>query len=179
MRTLIGDLLDFARIQSGTFSVVKHACSLLPLIMTLIDGTRVQAEVKQQTLEVDVPPNLPKVVIDAQRIGQVIANLLGNAVKFTPEGGKIRLSARHTAATVIVSVSDTGPGIAPEDLSKVFDRFWQGQRAKYIGSGLGLSIAKGIVDAHGGAIWAESKVPHGSSFSFTLPTVNPEGDARG
>jgi len=179
MRTLIGDLLDFARIQSGTFSVVKHACSLLPLIMTFIDGTRVQAEVKQQTLEVDVPPNLPKVVIDAQRIGQVIANLLGNAVKFTPEGGKIRLSARHIAATVIVSVSDTGPGIAPEDLSKVFDRFWQGQRAKYKGSGLGLSIAKGIVDAHGGAIWAESKVPHGSSFSFTLPTVNPEGDARG
>jgi signal transduction histidine kinase len=178
MRSLIADLLDFARIQSGTFSVTKHVDSLLPLLMAVVDVTRVQAEAKNQMLEVDLPSGLPEVMVDAHRIGQVISNLLGNAVKFTPERGKIRLSGRHRGNTVIVSVSDTGPGIAPEDLSRVFDRFWQAQKTTYTGSGLGLSIAKGIIDAHGGAIWAESQIGQGSSFSFTLPVVDQDTTCR-
>ena len=170
MFSLIVDLQDFARIQSGTFSVVKKSHSLLAIVDMVIDSARVQVEAKQQTLEVDLPSDLPHVMADARRIGQVISNLLGNAIKFTPEGGTIRLSARRRANTIVTCVSDTGPGIAPEHLSKVFDRFWQAQR-KSKGSGLGLSIAKGVIEAHGGTIWAESQAGQGSSLFFTVPIV--------
>ena len=172
MKLLIADLLDFARIQSGTFSVETYADRLNHLVMPVIDGIRVLAEAKRQTLEVDLSPSLPEVAVDAHRIGQVMSNLLGNAIKFTPEGGTIRVSARQQGNAVIVSVADTGPGIPPEHLSKVFDRFWQPQGTKHMGSGLGLSIAKGIVEAHGGTIWAESQLGKGSSFSFTLPLAD-------
>ena len=137
--------------------------------MTAIDGIRLLAETRRQTLEVDLSPNLPEVAVDADRIRQVMSNLLGNAIKFTPAGGTIRVSARQQGDTVIVSIVDTGPGIPPEHLSKVFDRFWKGQGTTRTGSGLGLSIAKGIVEAHGGTIWAESELGKGSSFAFTLP----------
>lgn len=140
------------------------------LVTTVVDGARVQAEAKSQTLEVDLPSALPRVSIDARRIGQVISNLLGNAFKFTPESGTIKVTVRQRENSIIVSVSDTGAGIPPEDLSKVFDRFWQVQRTGSTGgSGLGLSIAKAIVEAHGGSIWVESHLGKGSSFSFTLP----------
>ncbi len=169
MQRLIADLLDFARIQSGTFSVETHAEQLHRLVMTAIDGVRLRAETRRQALEVDLSPNLPEVAVDADRIRQAMSNLLGNAIKFTPAGGTIRVSARQQGDAVIVSIVDTGPGIAPEHLSKVFDRFWKGQGHTHTGSGLGLSIAKGIVEAHGGTIWAESELGKGSSFAFTLP----------
>jgi PAS domain S-box-containing protein len=169
MQVLIDDLLDFSRIQTGTFAVEARPGSLSQAAMPVIDDIRVQAEDKRQILEVDLSANLPEVVVDIHRIGQVMANLLGNAVKFTPQGGTIRVSARQQADVVVVSVSDTGPGIPLDDLSKVFDWFWQAHGTKHVGSGLGLSIAKGIVEAHGGTIWAESKFGQGSSFSFTLP----------
>jgi PAS domain S-box-containing protein len=170
MLSLIADLLDFAKIQSGTVSIEKDSNDMAALVMTAVEGARVQAQAKRQTLEVDLPSPLPRVSIDARRIGQVISNLMGNAVKFTPEDGTIRVSVRHQANTVTVSVSDTGAGIPLEDLPKVFDRFWQAHRTGSTGgSGLGLSIAKAIVEAHGGTIWAESEVGKGSSFSFTLP----------
>lgn len=178
MVSLIADLLDFAGIQSGTFSVVKQVNSLIPLVTTVIDGTRVQAEAKRQTIEVDLPSSLPEVAMDMRRISQVMSNLLGNAIKFTPEGGTIRVSVRHNNKTVIVSVSDTGPGISPENLPKIFDRFWQAQRTEHTGSGLGLSIAKGIVEAHEGTIWAESQVGRGTSVSFALPIVDSESTHR-
>jgi PAS domain S-box-containing protein len=174
MQRLIDDLLDFAKIQSGTFSVEKHADQLDRLAMEAIDGVRVLAQAKRQTLQVDLSPNLPEVAVDAHRIGQVLSNLLGNAIKFTPDGGAIRVSARQQGSDVLVSVSDTGPGIAPEYLPKVFDRFWRAQTRR-TGSGLGLSIAKGIVEAHGGTIWAESQLGKGSSFSFTLPLTDLNG----
>jgi signal transduction histidine kinase len=169
MEILIADLLDFARIQSGTFSVVISADRLSQAVMPVIDRMRALAEAKQQTLEVDIPPSLPGVAIDAQRIGQVTSNLVSNAIKFTPEEGTIRVSARQRDQQIVVSVEDTGPGIPQEHLSKIFDRFWRPPGTKQKGSGLGLSIAKGIVEAHGGTIWAESQMGKGSSFFFTTP----------
>ena len=172
--SLIEDLLSFARIQSGTFSVMKKVDMLSPVLMKIAEHMTVQAEAKRQKLEVDLFSNLSNVAIDARRMSQVLSNLIGNAIKFTPEGGTIRVSARQQGHEIVVSVTDTGPGIPPEHLSKVFDRFWQAQAAGYTGSGLGLSIAKGIVEAHGGRIWAESEVGQGSSFRFTLPAVDLE-----
>jgi PAS domain S-box-containing protein len=168
MQVLISDLLDLAKLQSGTFSIKRSAGNIYHVAGTVIDSLKLMAEAKKQTLEVDLPPKLPEVAIDAQRIGQVLSNLVGNAIKFTPEGGKISVSAHQQGEQIIVSVTDTGPGISSEHLSKVFDWFWQAQGSKRTGSGLGLSIAKGIVEAHGGRIWGESEVGKGTSFSFTV-----------
>jgi len=173
MDRLISDLLDFAKIQSGTFSVATSADQLNRVLTSVIDGIRAQAEAKRQTLLVELPPHLPEVALDDHRIGQVMSNLLGNAIKFTPEGGTIRVSARLNGNVVEVSVEDTGPGIPAEQLAKVFDRFWQAPETLRMGSGLGLSIAKGIVEAHCGTIWAESQLGKGSSFHFTLPVADP------
>ena len=172
MEILIADLLDFARIQSGTFSVVISADRLSQVVMPVIDRMRALAEAKRQTLEVDLPSNLPHVAVDAHRIGQVISNLVSNAIKFTPQEGTIRVSARQRDHKIVVSVADTGPGIPQEHLSKIFDRFWRTPGTTQKGSGLGLSIAKGIVEAHGGTIWAESQLGKGSSFFFTLPLAD-------
>ncbi len=172
MRILIGDLLDFDKIQSGTFSVEKLPASLTRVAATVVDGFRLLAEDKQLTLEMDFATDLPEVAVDGHRIGQVISNLVGNAIKFTPEGGMIRVAGRQQVNEVIVSVTDTGPGIPSQHLRKVFDWFWQAQGTKHMGSGLGLSIAKGIVEAHGGRIWAESQLGKGTSFSFALPVAD-------
>ena len=178
METLIADLLDFARIQSGAFSVLISADRLSQVVMPVIDRMRAQAEAKRQTLEVDIPSSLPYVAIDAHRIGQVVSNLVSNAIKFTPEEGTIRVSARQRDHKIVVSVADTGPGIPQEHLSKIFDRFWRTPGTKQKGSGLGLSIAKGIVEAHGGTIWAESQLGKGSSFFFTLPLADSDTGKR-
>jgi PAS domain S-box-containing protein len=169
MRLLISDLLDFYKMESGTFSVDLSACTLEKLILPLIDGMKTLAEAKQQSLECRIEPDLPEVSADGRRIGQVLSNLLSNAIKFTGPGGRILVSARQRDNAIVVSVSDEGPGIPRENLLKVFDRFWQAEKTKHLGSGLGLSIAKGIVEAHGGKIWVESQLGQGSSFSFTLP----------
>lgn len=174
MQLLITDLLDFDKIRSGTFSVQKHPVSLNLLAVPVIDGFRLLAEEKRQTLELDLPDNLPDMSADAHRIDQAMSNLLGNAIKFTPEGGMIRVSGRRHNDEIVVTVTDTGPGISPEYLPKVFDWFWQAPTSKHAGSGLGLSIAKGIVEAHGGRIWVESQLGKGSSFSFALPLADQE-----
>ena len=172
MEGLIADLLDFARIQSGTFAVVVLADRLSQVLMPVIDRMRAQAEAKRQTLEVDLPSSLPYAAVDAHRVGQVISNLVSNAIKFTPQEGTIRVAARERDHKIVVSVVDTGPGIPQEHLSKIFDRFWRTPGTKQKGSGLGLSIAKGIVEAHGGTIWAESQLGKGSSFFFTVPLAD-------
>ena len=178
MEALIDDLLDFSRIQSGTFSVEPSADELRRVVTPLIDRMRVQAEAKRQTLEVDLPASLPDVAVDAHRVRQVVSNLVSNAIKFTPQKGTIRVTARRRDHEIVVSVADTGPGIPQEYLSKIFDRFWQTPGTKERGSGLGLSIAKGIVQAHGGTIWAESQLGKGSSFFFTLPLADLDTTKR-
>ena len=114
--------------------------------------------------------------VDRHRLLQVLSNLLGNAIKFTPVGGTVRLDVVQRAAEVVASVSDTGPGISPEELPHVFDRFWHAGRRRGGGAGLGLAIAKGLVEAHGGRIWVESLPGRGTTFSFSLPLA---GQATG
>jgi len=178
MEILIADLLDFARIQSGTFSVLTSAIRLSEAVMPVIDRLRALAEAKRQTLEVDIPWGLPSVAIDVHRTGQVVSNLVSNAIKFTPQEGTIRVLARLRDHQIVVSVEDTGPGIPQEHLSKIFDRFWRTPETKQKGSGLGLAIAKGIVEAHGGTIWAESQLGRGSSFLFTVPLAELDTGKR-
>src|SRR5262249_20804705 len=118
MEVLIADLLDFARIQSGTFTLAASAVRLIEVVMPVMDRMRALADAKRQTLEVDVPPGLPPVAVDAQRIGQVVSNLVGNAIKFTPQEGAVRISAHQEHHHIVVSVADTGPGIPQEYLTK-------------------------------------------------------------
>jgi PAS domain S-box-containing protein len=172
MKLLISDLLDFARIQSGTLSIVPSARKLSNILMPAVVNLRTLAGAKRQTVEVDLPSSLPDVAVDARRIRQIVANLVWNAVKFTPLEGTITISARQHIDQVVVSVKDTGPGIPQEHLSNIFNRFWQVPGTTQKGSGLGLSIAKSIVEAHGGTIWAESELGHGSSIFFTLPSID-------
>lgn len=171
MQQLIGDLLDFSKIESGTFSVDVYAENLISVLRPVVDGVRTLTESRKQILDDRFTMNLPEVACDAARIGQVMSNLLGNAIKFTPEGGVIRVFAIQKDDSVVVTVSDTGPGIPSSQLSKIFDRYWQPKETQGQGSGLGLSIAKGIIEAHKGRIWAESILGEGTRFHFTIPLV--------
>jgi signal transduction histidine kinase len=109
------------------------------------------------------------VLADKERVSQVLSNLVGNALKFTPRGGAVTVLAEGLGDLVRLSVADNGPGVPPDHLPRLFERFWQAKRVSREGTGLGLYIAKGIVEAHGGRIWAESAPGNGSTFHFTLP----------
>jgi signal transduction histidine kinase len=128
---------------------------------------------------VEHEPDLPRIEVDPRRIQQALSNLLGNAMKFTPAGGQVVLSARSDPQSTNVrpevrfAVRDTGPGIAPEDLPRVFDWFWQSPRGKRSGAGLGLAIAKGLIEAHGGRLAVESVVGGGTTFWFSVPAIDP------
>lgn len=178
MKQLIGDLLDFSKIESGTFSVDVYDESLSDVLEPVISGVRTLTESRKQFFDAGLASDLSAVSCDAARIGQVMSNLLGNAIKFTPEGGSIRVSATQKDDFVIVTVSDTGPGIPSDQLSKIFERYWQPKETQKQGSGLGLSIAKGIVEAHGGKIWAESVLGEGTKFHFTIPLATGETKPR-
>ena len=120
-------------------------------------------------LAAGVDDDVPEVEGDRERVLQVLANLLGNAVKFTPAGGRVALTVQAAPDEVVFAVRDTGPGIAPENQEHVWDRFWKSRTSNRHGAGLGLAISRGIVEAHGGRIWLESAPGDGSTFSFTLP----------
>ena len=169
MQRLIRDLLDVSAVEAGRLSVERQPATLAPIVATAVG--MVSGEVAQQSIDlrVDLPAELPVVSMDASRVVQVITNLLGNAIKFTPAGGTITVRATPGPTTVTVSVQDTGMGIEPEALPRIFDRFWQARPTPRRGSGLGLAIARGIIEAHGGRIWADSELGRGSVFSFTLP----------
>jgi len=124
---------------------------------------------KSIELRCDKPPLLPMVKADKHRILQVLSNLIDNAIKFTPEGGRITVACELRENHVRFTVRDTGRGIEPEHLNKIFDLFWQAKATAHMGSGFGLAIAKAIIEQHGGTIWVESKPGLGSSFIFTLP----------
>jgi signal transduction histidine kinase len=169
MERLIGDLLDVTRIDAGNLVLARERLSAGALVDEAVQSQRSLAESHSLTLRAEVPDGLPAILGDRDRLFQVFANLLGNAVKFTPEGGSIVVSAALVGARVRFTVRDTGPGIAPEHLPHVFDRFWQDRRTAGQGTGLGLSIVKGIAEAHGGEVSVESAPGEGSAFSFTLP----------
>jgi CheY-like chemotaxis protein len=127
---------------------------------------------KQQSLEVSCPNGAYAVMCDPPRLAQVFSNLLGNAVKYCPEGASISVSAETSGVFTRIQVADDGPGIPEHELPHVFDRFWQLKKGNRMGSGLGLSIAKGLVEAHGGRIWVESQAGAGTRFYFTLPLAS-------
>jgi signal transduction histidine kinase/CheY-like chemotaxis protein len=171
---LLGDLLDVASIEGGRLSV--DACEIDPIILlgkslNLFERGTTDVVVR---LAPGVPDSLPRVVGDEQRILQVLANLIANARKFTPAGGSITLGACATTDAVRFWVSDTGPGVGPDDQLHIFDWFWRAshERAQR-GTGLGLAIAKGIVEAHGGSIAVDSRPGDGATFSFTVPLARP------
>jgi PAS domain S-box-containing protein len=177
MNRLIGDLLDVARIESGGLSVATEVVEIQPLLEEAVELLEPLAQEKGLGLFVQVTPGVRAVRADRDRMLQVLSNLVGNAVKFSRHGG-VRLSVeRGPENTAVFAVADTGPGIPPEAAEHVFDRFWRQNQADRQGAGLGLAIVRGIVLAHGGKVWVESKVGEGSIFFFTLPAATPE--ARG
>lgn len=174
---LIEDLLDITRIEAGALSVEQAAMDARQLIVEAMGSQAPLASAASIDLQLDVAGPLPEIWADHDRLLQVLENLIGNAIKFTPIGGRITVGATPRRGEVVVSVADTGPGIPAEHIPHVFDRFWQAKRAERRGAGLGLPICKGIVQAHGGRIWAVSEPGRGSTFSFTIPTA-PRGPER-
>ena len=169
MQQLIRDLLDVSAIEAGRLSVERQPASIAAIVSTATGMVSGEVEERSIDLRVDIPDATAPVTADASRIVQVITNLLGNAVKFTEAGGIVTIRVRNEPSVLIVSVSDTGSGIAPDALPHIFDRFWQARATPRAGSGLGLAIARGIIEAHGGRIWVESELGKGSTFSFSLP----------
>jgi PAS domain S-box-containing protein len=171
MTRLVEDLLDVSRIEGGGLRVVPTSCGAHELIRAAEQTLAPLAASRSLELRVEAESE-QAVLADRERVLQVIANLVSNAVEHTPEDGTIAARCESNgAAEVVFSVRDTGRGISPEDLPHIFDRFWQADRPGRAGAGLGLAIAKGIVEAHGGRIWVESREGQGSTFFFTLPVV--------
>lgn len=176
LTNLIDTLLDFSRIESGKGLQLKFDAARLIEVAEDASMTLAHAlEEKRITLENRLDPDMPQVLIDRNRLVEVLINLINNGIKFTPSGGKITIDTRGLTEKrdyLKVVVSDTGIGISPEELPRIFDRFYQGQGAEIsMGSGLGLAITKEIIDGHQGTIHAESRPGSGTSFIFTLPLL--------
>ncbi len=167
---LIQDLLDVAKLEVGRMTVERKPESVKRLLDEVIELHRPLAESRGLRLEREEESELPPVLADRSRVLQVFSNLIGNALRFTPEGGRITVRARREGEAVGFAISDTGKGIASEHLPYLFDRYWQAKSSRE-GAGLGLPIAKGIVEAHGGHLQVESQPGVGSTFSFTLPVA--------
>lgn len=171
---LIEDLLDVANIERGRLSLHVSPQEPSQLALQALHMFEVEAGGHGIALDARLPTNLPLVSADGARVVQVLGNLVRNAIKFTPRDGQIVIAAEPRDGGVAFSVSDTGSGIGAERQARVFDRYWQASEgARTRGSGLGLSIAKGIVEAHGGRIFVESEVGRGSVFTFTIPQASP------
>ena len=174
MTRLIADLLDLAQIQAGKLAVEQRPEDVEGLIRDCVEMLRPLAATKD--LKGMASAGL-HVRCDRERVLQILSNLVGNAIQFTPEGGSIFIAAQDTGHEVRFSVRDTGQGISEEELPRIFDRFWQAQRKNRAGVGLGLSIAKGLVEAQGGRLSVESTLGAGTTFFFTLPLaaeITPE-----
>ncbi|MFZ0531774.1 MAG: ATP-binding protein [Anaerolineales bacterium] len=167
---MVSELLELSRIESGR--VPLNFASTLPIdiINPAYERLRLQAERAGLTLTVEIPDDLPAILADATRAQQVVVNLLHNAIKFTPRGGKVTISAAQQDRMVQFAVTDSGIGIDADDLPRIFERFYKVDRSRATsGTGLGLAIARHLIEAHGGRIWAESEVGKGSTFYFTIP----------
>ncbi|HEX2836291.1 MAG TPA: GAF domain-containing sensor histidine kinase [Thermoanaerobaculia bacterium] len=178
MSRLIADLLDVTRLEGGKRLPMEpatvHPADMLQEAEELF---RAQAAVASVTMIYEAEASLPPVHADRHRIMQVLSNLIGNSMKFTPPGGSITTSANARGEEVLFCVHDTGPGIPRENLRDIFSPYWQAKRTERMGAGLGLPIAKGIVESHGGKIWVESELGNGTRFYFTLPIGAPENPA--
>lgn len=169
---LLDDLFELAKLDAGGLQLDVQPNSLSDLISDTLESFSEQAREKGVTLGGEVMPATDPVAFDAQKIGRVLTNLVGNAVRYTPAGTRVHVHARPVANCVQVTVSDTGDGIPPEDLPHIFEQFYRGEKSRNRttgGSGLGLAIAKGIVEAHGGQISVQSQPGRGTQFTFSLP----------
>lgn len=173
MQRLIRDLLDLASIQAGRMNVSAEPYDLRTIIDESLEIHTPLAAAKSIELTFDMAFTRLLVCCDRDRVHQVLSNLIGNAIKFTGAGGQIAIEVAVHDAWAEVRVVDYGPGISEQDQQYVFERFWQAKRAGRVGVGLGLSIAEGIVKAHGGIIGVDSKIGEGSTFYFTLPLAEP------
>lgn len=169
---LVQELGELSRLEAGEATLQKELKDIEPLLRRVARRLQVQADRAGLELTVDVPEGLPEVWLDEERIEQVLVNILHNAIKFTPPGGRIILSTQSDGKMLSVSVTDTGIGISAKDLPRIFERFYKADKARSEeGIGLGLAIAKHIVQAHGGDIRAESTEGKGSTFTFSLPVL--------
>ncbi len=178
---LVNDLRELAQAEAGQLSLTLQPVELAPLVEGGVDLFAELVREKGIDLTVSLPPDLPSVLADSDRVRQVLHNLLSNALRHTPEGGHIGVAVEPQAASLQISVTDTGPGIPADDLPHVFDRFWRADKSRarqHGGSGLGLAIARQLIEAHGGQIGVNSQPSHGSRFWFTLPSVNPSNLTR-
>jgi len=171
MQRLINDLLDLARLEAGRLKLVRASEPIGPLIQELVQSFDPIAAGRSVRLEWSADEGLTA-SLDRDRIFQALANLVGNAVKFTPQGGHVTVTARGAEGEVCIAICDTGPGISPQDVPHLFDRYWQAREGTRSGTGLGLSIAKAMVDAHGGRIEVETSLGHGSCFTVCLPRIH-------
>ncbi len=172
LNRLVDDLRELALAEAGQLRLERRPVAPADLVSRAMESARVQAAAKGIALQADLPEDLPLVDVDPQRIGQVLGNLLNNALVHTPSGGEIIVTARLRESEVEFGVRDTGEGIASEDLPYVFERFYRAGRARATGgTGLGLAIAKQLVEAHGGRIEVESEIGRGTQFTFTLPVA--------
>lgn len=169
MDRLIQDLLDVARLEAGRFSVDAKLIDTDELVREVCDTHAALAQQKKQRIVCEVGP-LPRICADRDRLVQVFGNLIGNAIKFAPERGTITVEAIPVRNAVQFIVRDTGTGIPEADLAKVFTPYWQAKKTAHMGAGLGLAIVKGIIDAHGGKVWAQNATGGGAVFTFTIPT---------
>jgi signal transduction histidine kinase len=175
MSRLIADLLDVTRLEGGKrLPIEPESVEVQSLFHEADELFKAQAAANHVRLESKIVDGVPKVHADRHRVMQVLSNLIGNSLKFTPEGGAVAFRAERRDDTVLFVVSDTGPGIPNEHLADIFHPFWQAKRAERMGAGLGLPIAKGIVESHGGRIWVESDQAQGTTFFFTLPVARSE-----
>lgn len=179
LTALINDLLDISRVETGRVRFEPRLMQIADVIADVVNVLAVQAEEKHQTLAYQVAAGLPEIMGDRDRLHQVITNLVGNAIHYTPEGGRVEVRAYAVESAVRVDVADTGIGIAPEDLPHIFERFYRADDPlvqEAAGTGLGLSIVKMFVEMHGGRVWVESEPGRGSTFTFILPVPVSEED---
>ena len=177
LTALINDLLDISRVESGRIRFEPKLIQISDVIADVIKVMVVSAEAKHQTLTYEVIGRIPEIIGDRDRLNQVVTNLVSNAIRYTPEGGRIEVKVYAVEGAVRVDVRDNGIGIAPDDLGHIFERFYRADHPLVMettGTGLGLSIVKMFVEMHGGRVWVESKLGEGSTFTFILPV--PAGE---
>ncbi len=171
LNRLVANLLDMSRIEGGALKPEKEWYPIDELIHDVLG--RMQSILQNRTVQTDLPSDLPPVQLDYLQIDQVLTNLIENAVRYTPSDSPIEISAHVQGDQMVISIADRGPGIPPADLERVFDKFYR-VFERTTGSGLGLAVCKGLVEAHGGRMWAENREGGGAVFRFTLPLERKE-----
>jgi len=170
---MVQEMGVLSRIESGEAPLQRTPLNVAEVADRAVGRLKAQADRAGLRLEIQVASDLPRVLADEARMEQVLVNLIHNAIKFTPPGGRIAVSAKAEGDKLVVSVSDTGVGIPEDDLPRVFERFYKADKARAGGgTGLGLAIAKHVVEAHGGKIWVDSAEGRGATFSFSIPLAS-------